>query len=108
MDATLTAKALNRDVIVCVCVCVCVREIEQKLGLFRSIFVDETSYDELISLARTSIILPIPENSRRFVHGIIPMMSRVSPATAPSNFQPGLQPCKKLLELIRNTKYPAC
>ena len=50
-------KALNRDVIVCV------RQVEQKMGLFRSIFVDETSYQELITLQRSSLILPIPENS---------------------------------------------
>lgn len=50
-------KARNRDYVVEV------RQVEHKMGLFRSIFVDETSYQELTRLARSSLIVPIPENS---------------------------------------------
>ena len=45
-----------RDVIVCV------KQVEWRLGLNKAIFVNESTYNQLITLCRSSLLLPIPDD----------------------------------------------
>lgn len=53
---TFFQKLMNRDVIVGV------KQVEWKLGLNESIFVNESTYNRLITMCRSSLLLPIPDD----------------------------------------------